>query len=57
VDGQDLPSQPETAATVFEFINFAIVVLAIGIPLFRFLPKFFASAPKRCAPISSRRAR
>ncbi len=30
----------ETTASIFEFINFAVVVLAIGIPLFKFLPKF-----------------
>ena len=30
----------ETTARIFEFTNFAIIVLAIGIPLFRFLPKF-----------------
>jgi F-type H+-transporting ATPase subunit b len=30
----------ETTARIFEGINFAIIVLAIGIPLFRFLPKF-----------------
>ena len=30
----------ETTARIFEFINFSIVVLAIGIPLFRLLPKF-----------------
>jgi F-type H+-transporting ATPase subunit b len=30
----------ETTARIFEFINFAIIALAIGIPLFRFLPKF-----------------
>jgi F-type H+-transporting ATPase subunit b len=30
----------EAMARIFEFINFAIVALAIGIPLFRFLPKF-----------------
>jgi F-type H+-transporting ATPase subunit b len=29
-----------TAANIFDFINFAIIVLAIGFPLFRFLPKF-----------------
>jgi F-type H+-transporting ATPase subunit b len=29
----------ETTAQIFEFINFAIIVLAVGIPLFRFLPK------------------
>jgi len=30
----------ETTARIFEFINFSIVVLAIGIPLFRLLPRF-----------------
>jgi F-type H+-transporting ATPase subunit b len=30
----------ETTARTFEFINFAIIALAIGIPLFRFLPRF-----------------
>jgi F-type H+-transporting ATPase subunit b len=30
----------ETAATVFEITNFAIIVFGIGIPLYRFLPKF-----------------
>ncbi|MGD0735986.1 MAG: ATP synthase F0 subunit B [Terracidiphilus sp.] len=30
----------EAMAKTFEFINFAIIVLAIGIPLFKFLPKF-----------------
>ena len=29
----------ETTANIFEGINFAIIVLAIGIPLFRMLPK------------------
>jgi len=29
----------ETAALSFEYINFAVIVLAIGIPLFKFLPK------------------
>ncbi len=29
----------ETAATGFEYINFAVILLAIGIPLFRILPK------------------
>jgi len=32
--------QPGTAANIFDFINFAIVVLAIGIPLYRFLPAY-----------------
>jgi F-type H+-transporting ATPase subunit b len=30
----------ETTARSFEFINFAIIALAIAIPLFRFLPRF-----------------
>lgn len=30
----------ETTASIFEFINFAIIALAIGIPLVRLLPKF-----------------
>jgi F-type H+-transporting ATPase subunit b len=30
----------ETTASIFEVINFAIIALAIGIPLVRFLPKF-----------------
>jgi F-type H+-transporting ATPase subunit b len=30
----------EATARSFEFINFGIIALAIGIPLFRFLPKF-----------------
>jgi hypothetical protein len=47
----------EATARIFEFINFSIVVLAIGIPLFASCPSFFASAPGRCAPTSSRRAR
>jgi len=33
-------TSPETAATVFEFLNFAVIVFGIGIPLFKFLPKF-----------------
>jgi F-type H+-transporting ATPase subunit b len=31
----------EATARTFEFINFGIIALALGIPLFRFLPKFF----------------
>jgi F-type H+-transporting ATPase subunit b len=31
----------ETTARLFEFINFAIIALAILIPLFKFLPKVF----------------
>ncbi len=30
---------PNQAATVFEFLNFAIIVFGIGIPLIKFLPK------------------
>jgi F-type H+-transporting ATPase subunit b len=29
----------ETAAKLFEWINFAVIVLAVGIPLFKILPK------------------
>jgi F-type H+-transporting ATPase subunit b len=36
----------ETTARGFEFINFAIIVLAIGIPLFKFLPKFLRKRSK-----------
>jgi F-type H+-transporting ATPase subunit b len=32
---------PETTANIFEFINFGILFLAIGIPLARFMPKVF----------------
>ncbi len=32
----------ETTARVFEFINFAIIALAIGSPLFKFLPGFLS---------------
>jgi F-type H+-transporting ATPase subunit b len=31
----------ETAASGFEYINFAVIVLAIGIPLFKYLPGVF----------------
>jgi len=31
---------PEKTAKIFDIINFLIVFLAIGVPLFRFLPKF-----------------
>jgi F-type H+-transporting ATPase subunit b len=40
----------ETTARTFEFINFAIVALGIGIPLARFLPKMLRS---RAAKLSS----
>jgi F-type H+-transporting ATPase subunit b len=37
----------ETTASIFEYINFAVIVLAIGIPLFRFLPKLFRQRAAR----------
>jgi len=46
----------ETTARLFEFINFGIVVLAIGIPLYKFLPKFLRNrAEKVRADIESAR--
>jgi F-type H+-transporting ATPase subunit b len=38
--GKALHLPVETTARIFEFINFAIIALAIGIPLAKFLPKF-----------------
>jgi F-type H+-transporting ATPase subunit b len=32
--------QVETAARIYEYINFAVLFLAVAIPLYRFLPKF-----------------
>jgi F-type H+-transporting ATPase subunit b len=32
-------AKPEIVATVFEFLNFAVIVFGIGIPLIKFLPK------------------
>jgi F-type H+-transporting ATPase subunit b len=47
---------PETVATAFEFLNFGIIVFGIGIPLFRFLPKFLrARAEKVRGDIESAR--
>ena len=40
----------ETAARVFEFINFGIIVLAVGIPLFRAIPKILR---KRSSKLSA----
>jgi F-type H+-transporting ATPase subunit b len=37
----------ETTARIFEFINFAIIVLAVGIPLFKLLPKVFRQRSAR----------
>jgi F-type H+-transporting ATPase subunit b len=46
----------EVAARITEFLNFAIVVLGIGIPLFKFLPKFLRNrAEKVRADIESAR--
>jgi F-type H+-transporting ATPase subunit b len=39
----------ETTARLFEFINFAVVALAIGIPLVRFLPKFLRRRSEKLA--------
>jgi F-type H+-transporting ATPase subunit b len=33
--------QAETAASIFEFINFGLIVLLVGIPIVRILPKIF----------------
>ena len=40
----------ETAATIFEYINFAVILLAVGIPLARMLP---AAMRKRSAKLSA----
>ena len=40
----------ETTARIFEYINFAVIALAVGIPLFRTLPKVFR---KRSAKLSA----
>jgi F-type H+-transporting ATPase subunit b len=37
----------EVAAKTFEYINFAVILLAVGIPLFRFLPKVFRQRSAR----------
>jgi F-type H+-transporting ATPase subunit b len=37
----------ETAAKGFEYINFAIILLAVGIPLFKILPKMFRQQSAR----------
>jgi F-type H+-transporting ATPase subunit b len=39
----------ETTAQIFEFINFAILVLAIGVPLYRFLPKYLRTRKQKLA--------
>jgi F-type H+-transporting ATPase subunit b len=46
----------ETTAIIYEFINFAILALVIGIPLFRWLPKYLRQrAGKVCTDIESAR--
>jgi F-type H+-transporting ATPase subunit b len=35
-----------TAATLFEFLNFAIIVVGVGYPLFKFLPKTLTGRKK-----------
>jgi F-type H+-transporting ATPase subunit b len=42
-----LHTSAETAASIFEVVNFLIIVLGIGIPLFRFLPKFFRNRSEK----------
>ncbi len=37
----------ETAASIFEYINFAVIALAVGIPLFRWLPRLFRQRSAR----------
>jgi len=37
----------ETTAKMFEYINFAVIVLAVGIPLVRWLPKMFRQRSAR----------
>lgn len=37
----------ETAASIFEWINFAVIALAVGIPLFRWLPRLFRQRSAR----------
>ncbi len=36
-----------TVAVIYEIINFAIIALAIGIPLFRFLPRFLRNRAQK----------
>jgi F-type H+-transporting ATPase subunit b len=40
----------ETAATIFEYINFAVILLAVGIPIAKMLP---AAMRKRSAKLSA----
>jgi F-type H+-transporting ATPase subunit b len=46
----------EAMAKAFEFLNFAVIVFGIGIPLYKFLPKFLRNrAAKVAADIESAR--
>lgn len=38
---------PEHAASTFEIVNFLIIVFGVGIPLFRFLPKFLRNRSEK----------
>jgi len=38
---------PNTTANIFEGFNFAIIIFGIGIPLFRFLPKFLRTRSEK----------
>jgi F-type H+-transporting ATPase subunit b len=42
-----LHTSAETAASIFEIVNFLIIVLGVGIPLFRFLPKFLRNRSEK----------
>jgi F-type H+-transporting ATPase subunit b len=38
---------PEVVATTFEYLNFAIIVFGVGIPLYRWLPKFLRARSEK----------
>jgi F-type H+-transporting ATPase subunit b len=44
-----LNTSPETAATIFEFINFGAIVLLLGIPLYKALPKVLRARGEKVA--------
>jgi hypothetical protein len=52
-----LNTSPETAATIFEFINFGAIVLLLGIPLYKALPKVLRARGERWPTIWRRHAR
>ena len=37
----------ETAARIFEFFNFGIIVLLVGVPILRIMPKIFHKRTRR----------